>query len=112
MNPADEIESSTWAPARWTLFLIAVLAFAAGVLAMDIVRDRREAERWAAVARERVFWAGQDACFPGPGQRSIQTWNGRQIDCAVYENWSPGMAPRAVLAFSMPALAHPLGDVP
>lgn len=105
-------ESSTCQPPHWSLILIAVLAFAAGVLAMDIVRDQRDAERWAAVAKERVFWAGQDACFPGPNQRAVQTWSGDRIDCAVYENWARGLAPRAVLAFSMPALVSPLGDAP
>lgn len=112
MNPSDEIESGAGTLARWTPILTVILAFAAGVLAMDIVRDQRDAARWAAVARERVFWAGQDACFPGPGQRSVQTWNGDRIDCEIIENWSPGFVPRAVLAFSMPALAHPLGDAP
>lgn len=90
------------------LFLGIALAFAAGILVMDLVRDRRDAERWAEVARERVFWAGQEACFPGPGQRAVQTWNGDRIDCVVYENWARGLAPRAVLALSMPALAPPL----
>lgn len=94
------------------LILAAVLAFAAGTLVMDIVRDNRDAARWFEVARERDFWAGQDACFPGPGQQAVQTWNGDRIDCVVYENWAPGMAPRAVLAVSMPALAHPLGVAP
>lgn len=92
--------------------LVAVLAFAAGVLAMDYVRDRRDAQQWAQVAAERVFWAGQDTCFPGPGQQAVQTWNGDQINCTIYENWAPGLARRTVLAFSMPALAHPLGDAP
>ena len=88
------------------------LAFGAGILVMDLVRDRRDAERWAGVARERVFRAGQEACFPGPGQRAVQTWKSDRIDCVVYENWSRGLAPRAVLALSMLALAPPLGVAP
>lgn len=109
---ANELEATLRALARWTLALTAVGSFGAGVLVTDTVRDQREAARWAEVAQERVFWAGQDACFPGPGQRAVQTWNGDHIDCVTYENWAPGLAPRAVLAFSMPALAQPLGGTP
>ena len=94
-----------------TRVLPVVVAFAIGMVAMDIVRDHRDAELMESLARERVFYAGQDTCTPGPGQRAIQTWDSaaKRIHCEIHENVGYGRAPRVVLQVSLPTLDHPLG---
>ncbi|MDO8931847.1 MAG: hypothetical protein Q7U97_05590 [Rhodocyclaceae bacterium] len=94
---------------RQRLAIAVVLAFAGGVSITDIVRDYRESVRWEEVARERVFWAAPETCTATmPGERAVQTNNGRRIDCVVYENTGYGRAPRPVRALTFPALDHPL----
>lgn len=94
-----------------TRVLPVVIAFAIGVLAMDKVRDYRDRELMESLARERVFYAGQDLCTPSPGQRSIQIWDdaAHRIHCEILENVGYGSAPRTVLRISLPTLDHPLG---
>lgn len=94
---------------RQRLAIATVIAFAFGVLITDIVRDYRESARWEAVARERVYWAAQDVCAATtPGERAIQTNNGRDIKCVVYDNTGYGRVPRPVRELTFPALDYPL----
>lgn len=88
-----------------------VMAFAAGVLAMDYARDSREVDLMKAIARERVYYAAQETCSPKtPYQTAVQRWVGGKLFCALYDDASYGRAPRQIAQLALPVLTHPLGE--
>jgi len=96
---------------RQSLVLSTLIAFAAGILAMNVVRDHRDSTAVQQLAAGVSYLASQEVCAAiKPGEKAIQTNDGNVIDCLVYDNVGYGSAPRLIRSITVPLLSHPLGE--
>jgi len=96
--------------ARQSLALYSLIAFAAGILVTDAVRERSESAAMQQIAGGVAYLAATDVCAADkPGTRAVQNNNGSVIDCLVYDNVGYGSAPRLIRSLTVPVLSHPLG---
>lgn len=83
---------------------VPVMCFAAGVLAMDVARDFREADLVASLDSERRFYLAQQHCTPdGRYETAVQRWEGGRLVCTRHENVGYGRVSRTVAALALPA---------
>jgi hypothetical protein len=83
--------------------LMPVMCFAAGVLAMDVAHDFRQAELAASLDAERRFYLAQTYCTPaGRYETAVQRWEGGRLVCAIHGNVGYGRASKVVASLDIP----------